>query len=150
MVKVSVLLILIFTSLSYYLFFIEDNDSAQIKSSVTSSFDPSKKINYLGTGGGGWCNEIAVHPSNPNIVFVGSDNGGLLKSTDGGKTWTRPMGALGSEKIFNFRVCGVIIDPLDPNIVWTATGAGPFKSTDLGGNLEIHGRKWFPDFKSKK
>ena len=149
MVKVSVLLILIFTSLSYYLFFIEDNDSAQIKSSVTSSFDPNKKINYLGTGGGGWCNEIAVYPSNPNIVFVGSDNGGLFKSTNGGETWTRPMGALGSGKIFNFRVCGVIIDPLDPNIVWAATGAGPFKSTDIGESWKYMGGNGFPILNQK-
>ncbi len=107
MVKISVLLILIFTSLGYYLFFVNNDSNESVKLTATTTFDPNKKINYLGTGGGGWSNEIAVYPSNPNIVFVGSDNGGLFKSTDGGESWMRPMGAYDSEQIFNFQVCGV-------------------------------------------
>ena len=34
---------------------------------------------------------IAVHPTNPNIVYVGAAQGGLYRSTDGGTTWTPLM-----------------------------------------------------------
>ena len=32
---------------------------------------------------------IAVHPTNPNIVYVGAAQGGLYRSTDGGRTGHR-------------------------------------------------------------
>lgn len=31
---------------------------------------------------------LAVSPSDPNIIYVGSEGNGLFKSTDGGNTWT--------------------------------------------------------------
>ena len=34
---------------------------------------------------------IAVHPTNPNIVYVGAAQGGLYRSTNGGTNWTALM-----------------------------------------------------------
>ncbi len=34
---------------------------------------------------------IAVHPTNPDIVYVGTANGGLYRTTNGGTTWTPLM-----------------------------------------------------------
>src|SRR5438477_483300 len=34
---------------------------------------------------------IAVHPTNPNIVYVGAAQGGVYRSLDGGATWTELM-----------------------------------------------------------
>ncbi len=147
MFKLLSALAIISISISYYFFF--SDDTINNSSSVKSFFDPNKKINYLGAGGAGWSNEIAVHPENPNIVFVGADNGGLFKSTNGGETWIRPMGALGSNKIFNFQVCGVVIDQQNPNTVWAATGAGPFKSDDLGETWKYLGGNGFPILNQK-
>ncbi len=31
--------------------------------------------------------KLAIHPSNPNVIFVGGDCGRLLKTEDGGRTW---------------------------------------------------------------
>ena len=31
---------------------------------------------------------IAIHPTNPNIVYVGAAQGGIYRSTDGGTNWT--------------------------------------------------------------
>ncbi|MBN1217647.1 MAG: hypothetical protein JXM69_01865, partial [Anaerolineae bacterium] len=39
------------------------------------------------TGFPHWVKSIAVHPSNPNLVFAAT-GGGLYKSTDGGESWT--------------------------------------------------------------
>src|SRR6267142_414139 len=62
---------------------------------------------------------IAVAPSDPNIVYVGSGEGlqrpdlsvgdGTYKSTDAGKTWTH-LGLRDGQQIPQ-----IAIDPLDPN-----------------------------------
>ena len=59
--------------------------------------------------------DVAVAPSNPNIVIVGTGeqtNGdGVYRSTDAGATWTN-IGLRDSHYIST-----VIIDPKDPNII---------------------------------
>ena len=35
---------------------------------------------------------VAVHPTNPDIVYVGTAQGGLYRSTNGGTTWTTADG----------------------------------------------------------
>ncbi|RMF41197.1 MAG: PDZ domain-containing protein, partial [Planctomycetota bacterium] len=97
---------------------------------------------------------IAIHPTNPDIVFVGAlgrlwgsnPERGLYKTTDGGKSWKRVL--------FVDEQTGVIdvqINPADPSIVLAATyvrrrdgfdgndpevkfgeGAGIYRSTDGG------------------
>lgn len=67
---------------------------------------------------------IAVAPSNPNVVYVGtgeadmrsqiSYGNGMYKSTDAGKTWTH-IGLEGTRQISR-----VLVDPKNPNIVYVA------------------------------
>jgi photosystem II stability/assembly factor-like uncharacterized protein len=61
---------------------------------------------------------IAVHPTDPNTVYVGTAQGGLYKSTNGGANWT---------KLFEFQleslaIGAITIDPTDSNIVYVGTG----------------------------
>ncbi len=61
---------------------------------------------------------IAVHPTDPNTVYVGTAQGGLYKSTNGGTNWT---------KLFEFQleslaIGAITIDPTDSNIVYIGTG----------------------------
>jgi len=73
---------------------------------------------------------IAAHPTNSNIVYVGTgeeagggysyDGDGLYKTTDGGVTW-RNVG-LGDVR----RIGRVAIDPVNPNRVFVAAGGGVF------------------------
>ena len=89
---------------------------------------------------------IAVAPSDPNIIYVGSGEGlprpdlsygdGVYKSIDAGKTWTH-LGLRDTQQIPQ-----VAVDPRDPNRVFVAAlghpyGAneerGIFRSTDGGG-----------------
>ncbi|MBX6330297.1 MAG: glycoside hydrolase [Gemmatimonadaceae bacterium] len=77
-------------------------------------------------------------PSQPNVFYVGFDNGGVWRSTDYGSTWQplfdrEPTGSIGA----------IAVAPSDPNIIYVGTGAGiirpdlavgngMYKSTDAG------------------
>jgi photosystem II stability/assembly factor-like uncharacterized protein len=73
---------------------------------------------------------IAVAPSDPNIIYVGSGEGlhrpdlsvgnGIYKSTDAGKTWTH-LGLSDGEQI-----PALAIDPRDPNRVFAAVLGHPY------------------------
>jgi photosystem II stability/assembly factor-like uncharacterized protein len=79
--------------------------------------------------------DLAVAPSNPNIIYVGCGEGlqrpdlatgdGLYKSTDGGKTW-RNMG-LGEGQ----QIGSIIVDPQDANRLFVAVLGHPY-----GPNVE--------------
>jgi photosystem II stability/assembly factor-like uncharacterized protein len=88
---------------------------------------------------------LAIAPSNPDTIYVGSGEGlqrpdlstgdGMYKSTDGGKTW-RHLGLRDAQQIG-----AILVDPRDPNLVYVAAlghpyGAneerGVFRSTDGG------------------
>jgi photosystem II stability/assembly factor-like uncharacterized protein len=92
---------------------------------------------------------IAVAPSNPNIIYVGSGEGlhrpdlsvgnGIYKSTDAGKTWTH----LGLRD--GFQIPALAVDPRDPDRVFAAVLGHPygpneerglFLSTDGGQNWQ--------------
>jgi len=81
---------------------------------------------------------IALAPSNPDIVYVGTGEetagNGIYKSTDAGRTWTN-VGLTDTRYI-----TAILVDPRDPNIVLVSARdyfvAGPargiFKTTDGG------------------
>jgi len=96
---------------------------------------------------GGTIGAIAVAPSNPDIVYVGtgeydirgnvSHGDGVFKSTDAGKTW-HYSGLRRTQQISQVRV-----DPHDPNVVYVSAlghvwGPNPergvYKSTDGGAH----------------
>jgi len=60
---------------------------------------------------------IAVHPTNPNIVYVGTAQGGLYRTLNGGATWT-PMLDGGLSLVIG----SVTIAPSDPTTVFVGTG----------------------------
>src|SRR5262245_20828498 len=76
--------------------------------------------------------------SQPNVFYIGFDNGGVWRSTDYGSTW---------KPLFDEQTTGSIgaiaVAPSDPNIIYVgsgaaiirpdlATGDGVYKSTDAG------------------
>ncbi len=99
--------------------------------------------------GTGSIGAIAVAPSDPNVVYVGSGEGlqrpdlsvgdGIYKSTDAGKTWTH-LGLRDGQQIPQ-----IVIDPRDPNRLFVAVLGHPygpnaergiFRSTDGGRTFE--------------
>ncbi len=92
---------------------------------------------------------VAVAPSDPNVLYVGSGEGlqrpdlsvgdGIYKSTDRGKTW-RHLGLRDGQQIPQ-----IVVDPRDPNRVFAAVLGHPygpnaergvFRSTDGGATWQ--------------
>lgn len=72
---------------------------------------------------------IAVHPTDENIVYVGTAQGGLYKSTNGGTNWS---------KLFEFQleslaIGAITIDPVDSNIVYIGTGEPNLSADSFAG-----------------
>jgi sortilin (neurotensin receptor 3) len=89
--------------------------------------------------------DIAIHPTNPDIVYVGtgesnnrqtsSFGAGMYKTTDGGKTWTY-LGLRETQSIAR-----IVLDPRNPETVYVAANGhlfgpnedrGVYKSTNGG------------------
>jgi hypothetical protein len=64
---------------------------------------------------------IAVHPTNPDIVYFGAASGGVYRTLDGGKTFTQLMDTAATQSI-GF----VALAPSDPSILFVGTGEGGF------------------------
>lgn len=62
---------------------------------------------------------VAVHPADPNTIYIGAAAGGLWKSTDGGVAWQDLSGDLAS-----LTFGALAIDPVNPEVVYA--GAGEF------------------------
>ena len=57
---------------------------------------------------------IAVDPVNHDILYIGGRTGGLIKSTDGGKTWTKLQGLADVTSVTTANangICTIVIDP---------------------------------------
>src|SRR5881396_2149440 len=87
---------------------------------------------------GGRIDDFAVVESDPDIVYVATASGGVMKTINGGTTW---------EPVFDNETSSTIgaiaVAPSDPSIVWVGTGEsnnrqssswgnGVYKSTDAG------------------
>lgn len=102
--------------------------------------DPSAAMRWrqIGPGRAGRARALAGVPSQPNVFYIGFDNGGVWRSTDYGSTWlplfdNQPTGSIGA----------IAVAPSDPNVIYVGSGAGIirpdlavgdgiYKSTDAG------------------
>jgi len=92
----------------------------------------------IGPPRAGRARALAGVPSQPNVFYIGFDNGGVWRSSDYGSTWTplfdnQPTGSIGA----------IAVAPSNPNIIYVGSGAGiirpdlavgdgVYKSTDAG------------------
>lgn len=88
------------------------------------------------TRGMGWIQSLDVFPSQKNLMYAGSNSGGLYKTSNGGNLWSFVPFANVS-----MGVQSIAIDPNDSNTVYIATGTtiyakeygfGVYKTTNGG------------------
>ncbi|MEP7309159.1 MAG: hypothetical protein ABJA98_26950 [Acidobacteriota bacterium] len=78
---------------------------------------------------------IAIHPTNSQIIYVGSpgelgrEGCGIWKTTNGGGTW-QPVG----DSLPTLAVAAIALDPTDPERVFIATADEGIFRSDNGGN----------------
>lgn len=71
---------------------------------------------------------IAVHPTNPDIVYVGAAQGGVYRTTDGGTNWNPIFDSAQS-----LAVGAIAIAPSSPETVYIGTGEPNFSSDSFFG-----------------
>lgn len=89
------------------------------------------------------CSDLAINPLNTNIMYVATgdiDAGdtyatGVLKSTDAGVTWltTGLTFSVSSQR----RIGRLLINPLNPNILFAATSLGIYRTNNAGANWTL-------------
>lgn len=99
-------------------------NSVSYGNGVYKSIDGGKTFTHMGLDKTFQTGRIAIHPSNPDIVYVGAlgrlygpnEDRGLYKTTDGGKTWNKVL--------FVDDQTGVVdidMHPSDPDTLMVAT-----------------------------
>src|SRR5580698_3640513 len=71
---------------------------------------------------------LAINPANDNILYAGTFDQGILKSTDGGATWSGPQN--------QFTTSGIWIDPSAPSTVYANTNGNLVRSTDAAATWQ--------------
>ena len=78
---------------------------------------------------GGRITGIALDPTDGNIIYAGAADGGVLKSNDGGVTWT-----MLTDHFSTLSVGDVAIDPNDPNTVYVGLGEANLAGDNYDGD----------------
>lgn len=90
---------------------------------VAKSRDGGRTWTYssLGLPGNDSVMHLAPHPTDPAVVYAGTNTHGVYRSADGGATWAR----LGPWPAGLRLWAGIVLDPRDPSVVYAGTdGAG--------------------------
>jgi len=92
---------------------------------------------------GGRMTSIAVHPTNPDLLYIGAAGGGVWKSEDAGQSWT----ALWHDQA-SLNVGALALDPRKPDVIFCGTGeangsadsyagVGLYRSDDAGNTWTL-------------
>ena len=79
----------------------------------------------------GRVDRIAFHPSDPNIMYIGTPAGGLYKTTNAGGTWN-PI----SNRLPSTGISGIVVSHDNPNKLYILTGDG---DSNIGGFVDNFG-----------
>ena len=89
------------------------------------------------------CSDLAINPTNTNIMYLATgdvDAGdtystGVLKSLDGGLTWNTTALSWGVSS--TRRIGRLLINPLNPNILFAATSSGIYRTNNAGSTWTL-------------
>jgi photosystem II stability/assembly factor-like uncharacterized protein len=94
-----------------------------IQFALAQAYDPaifqSLKWRMIGPHRGGRTVGAVGVPSQPNVFYIGVNNGGVWKTNDFGRTWVpifddQPTGSIGD----------IVVSPSHPNIIYVGSGEG--------------------------
>lgn len=75
--------------------------------------------------------DVAIDPTNPDIIYAATGSGGVWRSDDGGQTWTLP-----GDGMINRSIQWIEVDPGNPAMVWVGIdklgGPAVWRSPDRG------------------
>ncbi len=89
---------------------------------------PNGQTQTVSTAVSGRTISIAIHPTDENIVYVGTAQGGLYRTTNGGMSWTPLMDSAQS-----LAIGAIAIAPSNPETVYVGTGEPNFSSDSYFG-----------------
>jgi len=128
-----------------------DGNSSTAGAVVTSGqpFPPDGRVTLAAQTIGGIRSKVlslAVDENDSNIIYAGTDGGGVYKTTDGGVSWSQvgaPIKTNGEAKQANLTgtmVRDLVMHPGHPEVLYAATNKGVFVSSNSGENwLDITG-----------
>jgi photosystem II stability/assembly factor-like uncharacterized protein len=76
---------------------------------------------------------LLFHPTNPNILYIGTFPSGIFKSVDGGQSWREKNVGWLNDGVFS-----LMFKPGDPNIIY----AGTYNGLSVSFDNSEHWRKW--------
>lgn len=131
----------------------------------------NQNIGYLATSGGGvwkthdlfaenptWhpltetlgnlaVGDMVMDPSNPDTLYLGlgdfvdAAGGQVVKTTNGGSSWSAPVNLTGTypfgRAVQALRIRSIKVDPSNPNVILVGTEIGLFRSTDAGASFQL-------------
>jgi hypothetical protein len=78
---------------------------------------PNGQTTTTSTSISGRISAIVVHPTNPNIAYIGAAQGGVWRTLDGGATWTPIFDGAAS-----LAIGSLALAPSNPSILYVGTG----------------------------
>jgi photosystem II stability/assembly factor-like uncharacterized protein len=78
---------------------------------------------------GGRLTSIAVHPRNPDLIYVGAAGGGVWRSQNAGVTWK----SIWSDQSPTLNIGSIALDPGDPKTLYAGTGEANLTADNYPG-----------------
>ncbi|HWC76012.1 MAG TPA: hypothetical protein VG778_01035, partial [Blastocatellia bacterium] len=118
-------------------------DSRHDSLSSTTSKGEVRRWEITGPWGGD-VRTLVASPDNSDLLYLGTSDGQIFKSTDGAKTWERIKPGLDKRGL---SIDNIVIDPQNPQVIyvaaWTVSHQGDgeqggvYKSEDAGANWNL-------------
>lgn len=99
-----------------------DQQQRLYKTTTSASWELEGPLNI-----GGRINSIAVHPTNTNVIYIGTSSAGMYRTSDGGQNWE----TVGDEFV-EMAIADIVFDPSNSNTMYVATG-----DVNISGNVKI-------------
>jgi photosystem II stability/assembly factor-like uncharacterized protein len=81
---------------------------------------------------------MAIDPRDPNVMYVGVEQGALLGTTDGGASWHEIESYYTPEDVWYRDIHQLVLRPSNPDEIFMTTGIGFYHSPDRGHTWVHH------------